>query len=235
CPRSGYRREEAWLPWPPPSGHVRDADRIGRKAAAVAVLLYVLGVVRHHPREAQHLPGDLVLVAAVDRVGEHAFHHVLIEHAEERPPRQPAFERDLAGLQGLEERFLLLGRAFVEGLAKGLAAIGVRARDRGAVERGRRQRQLIALVGRALAPQALHIKPVALARGAGGRAVDINGDANLGAARRQLVGRDHVIDHRLDERHLLRLEIDIAGGLRRSGRWLCGLRRRLCARWHGRR
>src|SRR5689334_15507551 len=65
------------------SGHIRDADGIGREAAAVAVLLYIFGVVGHHAREAQHLPGDLVLVAAVDRVGEHALHHVLIEHGEE--------------------------------------------------------------------------------------------------------------------------------------------------------
>src|SRR5882762_9699895 len=63
----------------PPSGHVGDADRIGGEPPSVAVLLHVLGVVRHHAREAEHLPADLVLVAAVDRVGKHALHHVLVQ------------------------------------------------------------------------------------------------------------------------------------------------------------
>src|SRR5262245_46991905 len=142
----------------PPSGHVGDADRIGGEPPSVAVLLYIFGVVRHHTGEAQHLPADLVLVAAVDRIAEEALHYVLVEHAEEHAPRQPAVEGDLAGGQVLEERLLLFGRALVEALPEGLAAIGVGARDRGPIEGGRRQRELVTLVGRALAPRALHIE-----------------------------------------------------------------------------
>src|SRR5262249_55204178 len=150
-------REEAWLPWSPPSGHVGDADGIGGGTAAVAGLFHVLRVVGHHAPEAQHLSGDPVLVFARDWVGGKAPHDVLVEHGAKRPSRQPAFERDLAALQVLEERLLLLGRAFLEALPEALAAIGVRARDRSAIKRSRRQRQLIALVGCALAPGPLHI------------------------------------------------------------------------------
>src|SRR3954453_16214439 len=63
----------------PPSGHVGDADRIGGEPPSVAVLLYIFGVVCHHAREAEHLPTYLVLVAALDRVGEHSLHHVLVD------------------------------------------------------------------------------------------------------------------------------------------------------------
>ena len=44
------------------------------------------------PGKADHLPGRLVLVAAVDRIGEHALHHVLVEHVEEDAARQPALQ-----------------------------------------------------------------------------------------------------------------------------------------------
>src|SRR5262249_41049113 len=94
-----------------PSGHVLDAGGIGDVPVAVAVFLGVLGVVRQHAGEADHLPGGLILVAAVDRVREHPLHHVLIERDEERAARQIAGERDLAASEILEERLLLLRRA----------------------------------------------------------------------------------------------------------------------------
>ena len=82
---------------------------------------------------------------------------------------------------------------------------------RGAIERGRRERQLVALVGRALAPGSLHIEAVAFAPRAGERAVDERGDADVGAAAGELVVRDHVVDHGLDEFSLGRLEIGVPG------------------------
>src|SRR5262249_17296213 len=62
-----------------PSTHVCNADRVRHETATVAVFLDVLGIVGIDAGKAQHLPSDLVPVAAVDRVGKHAFHHVLIE------------------------------------------------------------------------------------------------------------------------------------------------------------
>src|SRR5262245_58638480 len=81
------------------SGHVGNADGLGGEAPAVIVLLHILGVVGHHAREAEHRPANLVFVAAVDRVGKHALHHVVVEDAEERASGQAAFKRDLSRLE----------------------------------------------------------------------------------------------------------------------------------------
>ncbi len=107
--------------------------------------------------------------------------------------------------------------------------MGIATGDRGAVERGRRKRQLIALVGGASRPWPLHIESIAFAPGAGERTVDVGGKTDLGAARGEFVGRDHVVDHRLDEHRLLRLKERVTG--RRVGLWRCLRRRRL--RGHG--
>src|SRR5713101_8570147 len=89
-----------------PSAHVRDADRIDR-VFLVAKLLDVLIVHRDHPGEADQLPARLVAVAAVDRVGEHALHDVLVQRGKKDARRRPVFESQLAGSQAQEE-FLAL-------------------------------------------------------------------------------------------------------------------------------
>src|SRR5882757_1716619 len=86
-----------------PSTHVCDAGRLGDEAPAVVELLDVLGIVGMDAGEAQHLPADLVLVAAIDRVGKHAFHHVLVKQVEKCAARQSARKSDLAGGQILEK------------------------------------------------------------------------------------------------------------------------------------
>src|SRR5205085_988619 len=97
-------------------------------------------------READHLPTDLVLVAAIDRIGEETFHYVFVEHAEEHAAGQAALECDLAVGKVLEKRLLLLRRAGVKILPEGFAAIGVRALDADAIKLGRREWGLVALV-----------------------------------------------------------------------------------------
>src|SRR5262245_37152277 len=67
----------------PPSRHIGDADGIGGEAPSVVVGLDVFGIVGGDAREADHLPADLVAVAAIDRVREHPLHHVVVEHREE--------------------------------------------------------------------------------------------------------------------------------------------------------
>ncbi len=72
-------------------------------------------------------------------------------------------------------------------------------RDPGAIELRRRQRQLIALAGHAKLPWPLHIEAIAFAPGACQRAIDVDIDADVGALGRVFIGRDHVVDQRLDE------------------------------------
>src|SRR5262245_22722227 len=81
-----------------PSAHVRDPEDFGGVFLA-AILLDVLAMHRDHARKADQLPAGLVAVAAIDRVGEHAFDYGLVQRAPERPHRQPAVEGDLGGGQ----------------------------------------------------------------------------------------------------------------------------------------
>jgi len=92
----------------------------------------------------------------------------------------------------------------------------------GAIQLRRRQRQLIALRRRTLFPWALHVEAVALAPGAGERAIDVNIDAQIGALRADLVGRHHVIHQCLNEGCFIVIEKCISGGFRGGGS--CGSR-----------
>ena len=163
------------------------------------------------PGKADQLPTGLVAVAAVDRIGEHALHDGLIEHAPERAHRWAGVESDLGRGKSGQHLFALLLIDTVEGLAVGLAAIGVGRLDTGAVKLRGRQRQLVALVRRAALPRSLHIETVALAPAAGERPINVDVEADVGALRRQLIGRDHVVDQRLDESRLFEVEECIAG------------------------
>ncbi len=204
------------------SAHVGDAERIVGKLLA-AILLDIVVVHRERAGKADQAPAGLVAVAAVDRVGEHAFHDGLVERGPEHAHRQAVVELDLAG--GKSDQHLLALRLVepVEQLAVGLAAVRVGRRDAGAIELRRRERELIALARRAQLPRPLHIEALALAPGARERAVDVDVDADLGALGRQVVGGHHVIDQRLDEGRFVEIEEFIA------------LRRRCCGRRCGRR
>src|ERR1700692_1573470 len=100
--------------------------------------------------------------------------------------------------------------------------VGWHPHDAGTIELRRRQRQLVTLARAALFPRSLHVQPLALAPGAGERAVDVNVDAEIGALRADLVRRDHVIHQRLDEGGLVEIEKGVAGGLRCGDRRLWG-------------
>src|SRR6516164_5622107 len=107
----------------------------------------------------------------------------------------------------------------------GLAAIGIGRRDAGAIELRGRERQLVTLARHAHLPRSLHVEPLALAPGARERAVNVDVDADLGAFGRELVGRHHVIDQRLDESRLVKVQELVALG-RRLGGGLLRLRAR---------
>src|SRR5215470_4528817 len=172
--------------------HIRDADRIVGEFL-VAVFLHVLAVHRDRAGETDQLPAGLVAVAAVDRVGEHSFHHGLIDRGPEHARRRPALEGDLAGGEADEHLLLLRLGDPVERLAVALAAMGVGRRDPGTVKLCGRERQLVALARRAELPRPLHVEPFTLAPGAGERAVDVDIDTNIGALGAEFVGRHHVI------------------------------------------
>src|SRR4051812_18154492 len=92
----------------PRSTHVRDAERLGRKRLA-AILLDMIAMHRDDSGEADDGPAGLVAVAAIDRVGIHAFDHGLVQRCPERARRQPIVETDLAGGEADQHRFALGG------------------------------------------------------------------------------------------------------------------------------
>src|ERR1700722_1830079 len=153
------------------SAHVRDAERIGGKRL-VEISCDILAIDLDDAREVDQFPARLVAVAAVERVGEHALHHGLIDRGPERPHRQPALEGELAGREPHQHLIPLLLIEPVEWLAIGLAAKRVGGRDAGAIELRGRERQLVALARHARVPRPLHVETIALAPGAGERAVD---------------------------------------------------------------
>src|SRR6202158_3462255 len=61
-----------------PSTHIRNADRISRGGLAT-ILRHVVAMHRDRAGESDHAPARFVAVAAVDRIGIHAFNHGLIE------------------------------------------------------------------------------------------------------------------------------------------------------------
>src|SRR5882757_3932592 len=81
-----------------PSTHVRDAERLVRKRLA-AILLHMIAMHRDDAGKADDGPSRLVAVAAVDRIGIHAFDHGLIQRRPECAHRQAVVERDFAAGQ----------------------------------------------------------------------------------------------------------------------------------------
>src|SRR5215467_15150907 len=102
--------------------HVRDRHRLS--VVGHAVLLDVLAVGGGDAGESHELPGDLVAVAAVDRVGEEALDRVREEQVEEECSRQRR-ERQLSSLELREDLVLLRGLQLRKGLLKAEHAGGI--------------------------------------------------------------------------------------------------------------
>src|SRR5262245_20210151 len=103
------------------SAHIRDAERIGA-VLLVAELFHVLIMHGDHSGEADDLPARLVPVAAVDRVGKHAFHDSLIHRGEENTRVWSVLESHFASLETQEKFFALSLGDLVKTLAVGLDA-----------------------------------------------------------------------------------------------------------------
>src|SRR5437763_10978052 len=92
------------------SAHIRDAERAVCGEFLVPVFLDVLAMHRDRAGEADQLPAGLVAVAAMDRIGEHAFHDALIKRRPEHAHRQAVVEGDLRAREG-DQHLLALLRA----------------------------------------------------------------------------------------------------------------------------
>src|SRR5215472_5429329 len=143
--------------------------------------------------EAQHLPADLVAVAAIDRIGEEAGHGDPMQLRKEGARRE-ILEFGLAFLHRLQRGDAVGGREAIEILAIGLARPGIGGGNAGGEELARRQRELIALLGFAFheGPRTIHL--CAAAPRTAELAVDEDGDTAIAARGRQLVGRDQRVD-----------------------------------------
>ena len=107
---------------------------MGSRVNALLALHVLRREYRLRAREADQAPAGEVLVAAVDRVGEHAFHRVRAHSVEECLCRRPDELRRFA-LFERGDGFVLLRRSEpAERLAVGLGAMGVELRDAAPVE-----------------------------------------------------------------------------------------------------
>src|SRR5712691_602170 len=166
--------------------------------ALAAVLVDQVAVGRRQAGKADHLPGDFVAVAAVDRIGKEALHGDGEQRIEELLAVEIG-ELRLSLLQRLERLFALLRGQSFEILAVGFARPGIGGDDAGGEKLARRERQLVAVFGLRLTERAAAIHLGAAAPGAGELPVDEDDAAALAARRRQLVGRDQGVDGRREE------------------------------------
>ncbi len=111
------------------SAEVRDRLRLDVEFLA-AIELGLRAVARRQPGIADHAPRYLVAVAAVDRIGEEAFHGRLVDRLEKRL-RVEVGKFGLARLHGLERGVALRRRQPIEILAVGLAGPGIGGLDAG--------------------------------------------------------------------------------------------------------
>src|SRR5262245_34134901 len=177
---------------------IRDRLRLD-EIALVAILIDAVGVERRQARIADHLPGRLVAIAAMDRIGEEALHHQVDERVEELPAIKLS-KLGLAGFKRLERVLALLRAEPMEVLAMRLAHPVVGCRNADSHELARRQWQLIAVLGLAFAERPRAIELGATTEAAGELAIDEDDHATVGARGRQFIGRDHGVGDRGDER-----------------------------------
>src|SRR5262249_18394554 len=111
-----------------PSAHIGDADWLLREFPP-AIFLDVVVVHGERAGEADHPPPRLVTVAAIHRVGEHAFHDGLIDDAPKRAGWRAIVEGQLARRQAEQHLLALRFGKPIERLVVGLAAMGVGCRD----------------------------------------------------------------------------------------------------------
>src|SRR6266566_7105535 len=189
------------------SRKVCDRLRLGH-VTSVAVVIDLVGVGGGQAGEADQFPGDLVTIAAIDRIGEEAGHGDR-EQLPEEGARVETLELGLATLHRFERRNTIRGGKPIEILAVvSLARPRIGRRNPRREIFTRRQRQLIALLRFALPKWTRAIHFGATAPGAAELPVDEDGDTAIAARGREFVGWDQRVDGRDDERRLQRGQRD---------------------------
>src|SRR5262245_10241502 len=210
-----------------PSREIRDRLRLD-DVAFVAILLDQVGIDRWQPGEANHLPCDLIAVAAVDRISEEALHCDLQQRLEEWLGVEIA-ELGLARLQRLERILAPLGCEPVEILAVDLVRPGIGGDDAGREKLPWRERQLIAVFRLGLSERAAPVHFGAAAPRAGELPVDEGHEPAIAAGRREFVGRNHGVDRGCKERASAWVSVRwvvgslpaAAAGAAAAGCWAC--------------
>src|SRR5689334_14406596 len=95
-----------------------DAD--GRIRVALVVTAHPVGIVITGAREADHLPGTHVVIAAVDWIGEESLLRVLEQLLKESRAVHATLQLHHAALQAVQDLILLLWRELRESLARTL-------------------------------------------------------------------------------------------------------------------
>src|SRR5262249_47157553 len=162
---------------------IRDRLRLD-EIALVAILIDAVGIERRQARIADHLPGRLVAIAAIDRIGEENLHHQSEQRIEEFPAIENA-EFGLAGFERLGRVLALLRAEPMEVLAMRFAHPVVGRCDADADELAWRQWQLIALLGLAFAERTCAVELGAAAEAAGKLEIDEHDHTAVGTRRRQ--------------------------------------------------
>src|SRR6185437_7783075 len=140
-----------------PDAGVAAGDAHERHVELPAVLVDLRDVVVARAGEADELPADEVLVAAVDRIGEEAFDSVHDQDLEEFLA-EVAGNLHLALLERVQEVVLRLRVELREGaVSLRLLEVLVDLRDRRAIELRGREAQLVALLVGARLPRPLHV------------------------------------------------------------------------------
>src|ERR1700690_2217990 len=92
---------------------IGDAQRFSKKFNSM--LIDQIVVIRIRTGKSDHLPGDFVFVAAINRIGEESFYRVLQQEVEEYV-RRNAVEVDISFFESRKISVFFFGRQLIEGL-----------------------------------------------------------------------------------------------------------------------
>src|SRR6185503_19030487 len=203
-----------------PVGTAGDGD--GRQREAFVMPVDPVEVIVAGAGEADHLPGDHVAVAAVDRVGKEALLDVL-ERLLEESLAVGAFQLGLAAFEPLEQFVLVVVGQLREMLAALVSrAIAIKRGQPVAVCFGDVAFRLRAeVLGRRHEGRAVVMSGI-VAVGAGELTVEIDGAAGILAARRCGIGGDDAVGNRLDSAAFIAVEKMPGTGLD-DGRRIAGV------------